>query len=617
MRVLVTRPGADGEATAKILEELDIEPIIEPLLTVKNLDCDNISPSGLQAYLATSSNGIRGLKNHNHNTGIPVFAVGEATARTARQAGFKIVHSADGNSSELTKLVTELLDPNDGPLVHVSAAIQANDITGKLIGYGFDCQRAVVYETNEIKSFSTECINYLRNNKIDSILFFSPRTAEVFIKLIRKARLVRQCKNISAVCISQAAAAKLAKISWKRVIVSKKPTQNALFAALGASIDQTSHGNETNLITDDKIEKNAITENDEIAAPIQQRKGSDFRKLLFRFLVLVILLGGVSATYNLWKPRLDDFLMVLGFSSESSSEIKSLVGRLDKLELQSSKSMPRLEELETERIILQRRLDSTLKQLAKLEVSIDAIKEMVSAVNATKGTTAARETLNNLMTRLSKLETERPSMAIDNKKQFGILAEQLKNLEKRMPSSFDNSAKAAQSRSFVIALGQLRSAVRQGLPFKNELDSLAHMDSVGSLVQKAQGQLTEKAKTGVNSLSTLKDSFRMLAGKIVRADKVPLEDSLLNRTIYRLSQTLTWRRTDLLTGTSVEAIVARTELALKNADLKRAVEELSALPKTSLAVAKPWLDNASALISINTLLSSLQARAVNLMIKHD
>ena len=51
----------------------------------------------------------------------------------------------------------------------------------------------------------------------------------------------------------------------------------------------------------------------------------------------------------------------------------------------------------------------------------------------------------------------------------------------------------------------------------------------------------------------------------------------MDRTIARLSKSLKWRRTDLFEGNSVEAIVARTERALKNNNIEKAVSELEVL----------------------------------------
>ena len=96
MRALVTRPGEDGEALAKALEEIGIDTDREPLMSVKIVKGDHVELGGVQAVLLTSSNGVRALAERSPRRDIPVFAVGDATAETARGHGFKQVHSASG-----------------------------------------------------------------------------------------------------------------------------------------------------------------------------------------------------------------------------------------------------------------------------------------------------------------------------------------------------------------------------------------------------------------------------------------------------------------------------------------------------------------------------------------
>ncbi|HIA81676.1 MAG TPA: uroporphyrinogen-III synthase, partial [Rhodospirillales bacterium] len=117
MRVLVTRPGKDGQDLVKILGDLGIDSMLEPLLTIRNLNTNSLNTEGVQAYLSTSANGINALINANPDYSIPLFAVGDATAVTARLGGFKTVHSASGDVSALANLVADILEPSGGSLI--------------------------------------------------------------------------------------------------------------------------------------------------------------------------------------------------------------------------------------------------------------------------------------------------------------------------------------------------------------------------------------------------------------------------------------------------------------------------------------------------------------------
>ena len=76
MRVLVTRPGTDGEALMARLTEQGYDGLHEPLLVVNLLGGPDIDPHGVQAYLATSSNGVRALFNRNPNMSITLCSWG-------------------------------------------------------------------------------------------------------------------------------------------------------------------------------------------------------------------------------------------------------------------------------------------------------------------------------------------------------------------------------------------------------------------------------------------------------------------------------------------------------------------------------------------------------------
>ncbi len=84
--MLVTRPQPGADATAARLVALGFEPAIAPLLAVEHLACDLPPPDGLGAVLATSGNAVDAIPGAWR--GLPLFAVGDATAARARAAGF-------------------------------------------------------------------------------------------------------------------------------------------------------------------------------------------------------------------------------------------------------------------------------------------------------------------------------------------------------------------------------------------------------------------------------------------------------------------------------------------------------------------------------------------------
>ena len=135
MRILVTRSGTEGAALLSLLNENGWEGLHEPLLTINMREDLDVDIKGVQAFLATSSNGIEALCNYKPDLRIPLYAVGNATAAAARELGFQQVHSADGNVNVLAKLATDSLDPENGPLYHAAGSVQAGNLKETLEKY--------------------------------------------------------------------------------------------------------------------------------------------------------------------------------------------------------------------------------------------------------------------------------------------------------------------------------------------------------------------------------------------------------------------------------------------------------------------------------------------------
>src|SRR5580704_6305794 len=105
MRALITRPRAEAEALAALLGARGIETVIEPLIEIAHGAAILPELIGVQAILCTSANGVRALARASAERGLPVLAVGDATAARARAEGFRRVESAGGDVEDLAYLV--------------------------------------------------------------------------------------------------------------------------------------------------------------------------------------------------------------------------------------------------------------------------------------------------------------------------------------------------------------------------------------------------------------------------------------------------------------------------------------------------------------------------------
>jgi uroporphyrinogen-III synthase len=232
MRVLITRPLEDANATAQVLRTRGHEPVVAPLLEICDREGVIVSLDGVQAILATSANGIRALAKNTPHRDVRVFAIGAQTAEAAHVAGFGNVQSADGDAADLASAVGRWATPQGGALLHAAGAQTKGNLAAELTREGFVVPTVTLYDAIAATKFSPEIKTIMADDAIDAALFYSPRTATIFASLAQQSHL--RCDGIVALCISHAASDALNALAFRRVHVAVRPNQEALLALLDA-----------------------------------------------------------------------------------------------------------------------------------------------------------------------------------------------------------------------------------------------------------------------------------------------------------------------------------------------------------------------------------------------
>ncbi|MGH6953574.1 MAG: uroporphyrinogen-III synthase, partial [Alphaproteobacteria bacterium] len=133
-----------------------------------------------------------------------------------------------GDVRSLALLAGRRLEPSAGVLVHVSGSAVAGDLVGLLAEQGFTVKRAVLYDARPVAALGEEAQAAIRSGDVAGVLFFSPRTAEAFVRLARSAKLVEALGGAVAFCISAAVAESAGAVPWRVVEVAERPEQAAL-----------------------------------------------------------------------------------------------------------------------------------------------------------------------------------------------------------------------------------------------------------------------------------------------------------------------------------------------------------------------------------------------------
>jgi uroporphyrinogen-III synthase len=162
---------------------------------------------------------------------LPVFAVGGTTAAAARAAGFREVVEGEGSVEALARLIVARCPPSAGTVVHISGSVVARDLAALLAPSGLRLTRAILYESVQAETLRPETRARLAAGEIAAALFFSPRTAQAFVKLVDGAGLAASMGAVVAIALSPAVADAL-RLPFARVETAARPTTDALLERL-------------------------------------------------------------------------------------------------------------------------------------------------------------------------------------------------------------------------------------------------------------------------------------------------------------------------------------------------------------------------------------------------
>jgi uroporphyrinogen-III synthase len=236
MRLLVTRPEPGASIFAEELRELGHEPILQPLLEFHALNFDPAKLRAAQALIITSGNCLRALEEMSpfaHVTDVPLYCVGEGTARRAQAAGFKeLLATADTAEQLAAKIIAS--GSKNATLVHLTGEHQAFDLAGALSREGFRIEIVRVYNMEACREFGAAVDAMLKAGDVNGVILMSPRTAEIYVSLCHRHGVADCAKSPLYFCLSKNVAAKLASLKPNHVRVSGKPNRTALLELLVA-----------------------------------------------------------------------------------------------------------------------------------------------------------------------------------------------------------------------------------------------------------------------------------------------------------------------------------------------------------------------------------------------
>ncbi len=260
--ILLTRPYEYAKLTKIVLLKRRIRSISYPILKI-NYVSPTLLLSQLQSFnydlmLCTSQSAVSALKNcfedwrNNHvafSNGIidnliriPCLVVGNKTCLALQKIGVENVIATKPNIEEALRFLT-LYVKNKKSLLYLSGFDTAKDIEyelGKELNKKnkINIVKLITYSADPITQISATLWRRLINGNFSHILFYSPRTAEIFCDLMMK-KFISTIKGLSnhneklslnskAICISYNTASILTyntNIVWEKIVIAPEPNE--------------------------------------------------------------------------------------------------------------------------------------------------------------------------------------------------------------------------------------------------------------------------------------------------------------------------------------------------------------------------------------------------------
>jgi uroporphyrinogen-III synthase len=214
--LLILRPQPGADATAARARTMGREAVVAPMFAVRAVTWEAPDPAEVDAVMLTSANAPRLAGGQVQPfTRLPCFAVGEATAEAAKQAGFSEVHAGPSDGAALLALLAE------------RGMRRALHLCGRdvlpLDHPGVEVARRIVYASDGAERLPEQAIDALTQGAI--ALLHSPRAGAMFAQLVENAELDRASIVIAAISPAAAAAA---GTGWLASMSATEPRDEAL-----------------------------------------------------------------------------------------------------------------------------------------------------------------------------------------------------------------------------------------------------------------------------------------------------------------------------------------------------------------------------------------------------
>lgn len=247
MPILVTRPAPDNEKTAAALRARGRQALLSPMLRFEPIAFEDDRDIAFDAVILSSANAVRAIENHSSRARmllLPVFAVGDHTAKVARDAGFTNITIADGDAISLRERIVDSATAGKlrkkAVLCYLAGADLTRDLGGELGARGFTVVTHTTYRMVPIAGFSHTVSEAFRTGTIEAVMHYSRRSARAYLDAARADGVEISALALPQCCISEAVAGVLREAGATQVAAARTPDEKALLDVVDRMVKPSS-----------------------------------------------------------------------------------------------------------------------------------------------------------------------------------------------------------------------------------------------------------------------------------------------------------------------------------------------------------------------------------------
>jgi uroporphyrinogen-III synthase len=214
--VLVTRPEPGASKTALKLRALGFEVHKLPLTKIVSLSFA-VPSTAFDAVIITSPQALHNIPARLQ--GLPLYAVGHASASAARIAGFETIITSGGDVAQLIETILADL-PAGSRLLYLCGKVRRPDLEAALRDYALTA----------IETYDAQPIDHvaLELPPLDLVMLTSLQSAEQISDLLALPHLRPALANAHFLCLSQRIADGLTGVKPDNIHVTLKPDEESL-----------------------------------------------------------------------------------------------------------------------------------------------------------------------------------------------------------------------------------------------------------------------------------------------------------------------------------------------------------------------------------------------------